>query len=73
MNRLKPIVAMLLLIGAIPQAFATEPLHDQLTIDAEQGQIFPEKCCWIDLPESRQLQELRLSDRCSALGGPVGQ
>lgn len=62
-----------MLAWLMPWASATEPLHDQLAVDSQRGQIFPEKCCWIDLPDSEQLRNLRLTEHCSAIGGPVGQ
>ncbi len=73
MNRPKQIAILLALTLLLPVASATEPLHDQLMIDSYRGQIFPEKCCWVDLPESELLRKARLSERCSAIGGPVGQ
>ena len=73
MNWLKQIAVLLALTLLPPCASATEPLHDQLTIDSQRGHIFPEKCCWVELPESELLRSARLSERCSAIGGPVGQ
>ena len=60
---------------AVPMtALATEPLHDRLTVGSETGVIFPDPCCWIDLPESERLREARRQERgCTAIGGPVGE
>jgi hypothetical protein len=65
--------ASLMLVWLTPLATATEPLYDQLTIDTQKGHLFPEKCCWVDLPDSEQLRRARIAERCSAIGGPVGQ
>jgi hypothetical protein len=66
-------VVVILLLALASSALATEPLLDQLTIRDQRGPIFPEKCCWLGLPESKQLRSARLAERCSAIGGPVGQ
>lgn len=73
MRRLKQFAVLLVLTWLMPWASATEPLHDQLIIDSQSGQIFPEKCCWVDLPDSELLRSARLAERCSAIGGPIGQ
>lgn len=52
---------------------ATEPLHDELLFNGKIGDIFPEKCCWMKLPESKKLNEIRKKEACSAIGGPVGK
>jgi hypothetical protein len=52
---------------------ATEPLHDHLVFGNRSGVIFPPKCCWVDLPKTERLQAMRKAERCSAIGGPVGQ
>jgi hypothetical protein len=57
----------------MPWALATEPLHDQLTVDNDIGQIFPEKCCWLALAESELFLSARRAASCTAIGGPVGQ
>jgi len=48
-------------------------LHDFVTIDGQDGQIFPEKCCLIELPKSEGLSAARNIENCSAIGGPVGR
>lgn len=74
----RPLSALLLAaasVFAVPMtALATEPLHDRLTIGSDTGVIFPDKCCWIDLPESERLSEARRVEMgCTAIGGPVGE
>ena len=54
-------------------ASATEPLHDQIEVDGQQGVLLPAKCCWVDLPKTERLLEARKAERCSAIGGPVGR
>ncbi|MBH9579754.1 hypothetical protein I7X39_22935 [Inhella sp. 1Y17] len=73
MNRLLQFAILLALWYLMPVASATEPLHDQLVIDSKAGQIFPEKCCWLELPDSEELRSARRAESCSAIGGPVGQ
>jgi hypothetical protein len=73
MNRLLKFAILLVLMWQMPWALATEPLRDQLTVDSQTGQIFPEKCCWLELPDSELLRSARRSESCSAIGGPVGQ
>ena len=66
------LITICFVFGFISSVFATEPLHDRLIIGESEGIIFPEKCCWLDLPKSKKLSELNLKQRCSAIGGPVG-
>ena len=73
MSSLLRLTIILLLTWQMPWALATEPLHDQLTVDNETGHIFPEKCCWLALPESELLRSARRAQNCTAIGGPVGQ
>src|SRR3546814_18528393 len=54
-------------------AYATEPLHDLVTMDGKTGFLFPDKCCWVKLPSSDKLDAAKLEGtQCSAIGGPVG-
>lgn len=73
MNRLLQSAILLVVVWLTPWASATEPLYDRLTVDSETGLIFPEKCCWLELPDSEQLRSARRAETCSAMGGPVGQ
>jgi len=72
MNKMLVIVNVCFVFGFISSVFASEPLHDRLIIGESEGIIFPEKCCWLDLPKSKKLRELKFKQRCSAIGGPVG-
>src|SRR3546814_4697609 len=40
-------------------AYATEPLHDLVTMDGKTGFLFPDKCCWVKLPSSDKLDRKR--------------
>ena len=56
------------------KAFATEPLHDQYLVGAQSGLIFPSECCWMKLPPSQRLTDMKRAELgCSAIGGPVGK
>jgi len=67
------LLAMLCLIAA-GAAHATPALFDRYTDGEQTGQIFAEKCCYLDLPEDRRMRELRRQrlGSCSAAGAPVG-
>jgi len=58
-------------------AFATEPLHDQLTYQGHTGNIFPSECCWLNKPRSTELDKIERDNiekrSCSAIGGPVSK
>jgi hypothetical protein len=64
-------IGLFCMAAAIP-GFATEPLHDQYIVGALEGNIFPSKCCWMELPQSKRLTDMRMEEPCSAIGGPVG-
>ncbi|MGI4719156.1 MAG: hypothetical protein ACRYGO_19540 [Janthinobacterium lividum] len=72
--RLACALQFLLCMAIALPASATEPLHDQIVVDARQGTIHPEKCCWVELPFSETLRKMKREEflRCSAIGGPVG-
>ena len=72
MNKMLVLITVCFVFGFISNAFATEPLYDRLIIGESEGIIIPEKCCWLDLPKSKKLRELKFKQRCSAIGGPVG-
>lgn len=59
---------------AIGPAGATRPLFDQYSDGEHTGNIFPDKCCHLELPEDKRIRELRRQQigNCSAAGGPVG-
>lgn len=59
---------------AIGPAGATQPLFDEYTDGQHTGNIFPDKCCYLELPEDQRIRELRREQMrsCSAAGGPVG-
>lgn len=63
---------VLLAATASGGGFATEPLHDHVVIEGKAGLLLPETCCWVKLPPSPALSAAKRSQRCSALGGPVG-
>ena len=63
---------LFLLAVAYPSA-ATRPLIDRIVVGDESGEIFPEKCCWVDLPKTENLTAAKRAERCSAIGGPVGR
>jgi hypothetical protein len=56
-------------------ASATEPLHDLLEFGTMKGVLLPSKCCWVDLPATKRLREVRMAEfgQCSAVGGVVGR
>ena len=75
-TRMKTILqaAVLSLFAGTPAlCLATEPLFSLVRIGEHHGAIYPEECCWMDLPRTQKLRELALAQRCSAIGGPVGQ
>jgi hypothetical protein len=53
--------------------YATEPLSDRLIVGDRTGVLLPSKCCWVELPETERLRDIRRAESCSAIGGPVGQ
>ena len=65
------VIFLIAIAGAAPST-ATVPLFDQVTIGNETGNIFPEKCCWVALPQTERLRQARHTENCSAIGGPVG-
>jgi hypothetical protein len=64
---------VLSLIAAAPGS-ATQPLFDRYTDGVHTGNIFPSKCCYVELPDNERIREIRRRDlqKCSAVGGPVG-
>ncbi|MCL2591337.1 MAG: hypothetical protein FWD67_10810 [Betaproteobacteria bacterium] len=46
-----------------------------MTIDGQEGYIFPEKCCWLGLPGNERLAAVLDEEwmNCSAIGGVVGR
>lgn|GEM_PF-3307841 len=66
-------VLLVLTAAAALPAAATHPLLDRIVVDDRQGEVFPEACCWMPMPKSERLRELRRAQRCSAIGGPVGR
>jgi hypothetical protein len=71
--RLLKIAILIASTSMLTTAYATEPLFDRISIAEKSGNIFPEKCCWIELPKSERLREVRRAQQCSAIGGPVGK
>lgn len=63
------------LLFSAQSVMATEPLHDRLSYQGYEGNIFPSECCWLEKKDSRQLRELQgkifREQSCSAIGGPV--
>ncbi len=76
MNKISSLVFIVFLLSTQSMS-ATEPLHDTLSYQGQTGNIFPEKCCWLKKPESKELRALEIKimeqGRCSAIGGPVSQ
>ena len=72
--RLARALQFLLCMAIALPASATEPLHDQIVVGTLQGTIYPEKCCWVELPFSENLRKMKHAEflACSAIGGPVG-
>jgi hypothetical protein len=65
-------ILLLCMVIAMP-GFATEPLLDQYVAGGLTGHIFPSECCWMKLPQSKRLTEMKKAEwGCSAIGGPVG-
>lgn len=64
----------LLCVGPVMPASATPPLLDRFVLGANKGFIFPSECCWMPVPDSMRLLELKVKEgsQCSAMGGPVG-
>jgi hypothetical protein len=62
----------LLCAGLAMPASATPPLQDRFILGSNQGYIVPSACCWMPVPESMRLLELKLNEACTAIGGPVG-
>ena len=62
-------------IAIAAPSLATEPLHDQFRTGDQTGWIFPSGCCWVKLPPSELLDEMKRKEMagCSAIGGPVGK
>jgi len=66
--------SVVLFIFWASNAFSTQPLIDDFIYGDREGIIFPTECCWMDLPKSQKLLELRIEGQnCSAMGGPVGK
>ena len=60
---------------AAPLAHATQPLRDLLVIDGRNATLAPPECCWVKMPESARLRDMRKAEMtagCTAIGGPVG-
>ena len=57
--------------------FATAPLHDFLTYQGRTIAIYPEECCWLKKPRSKELDRIQKENieqrSCSAIGGPVSK
>lgn len=62
-----------LLLSLPGQGAATTPLFDKVEINGELGNLHQAGKGWLDLPPSEKLQELRLAEMCSAIGGPRGK
>ena len=73
MKRFLHFVIFSLLVAAPFPALATRPLIDRIIVGDESGEIFPEKCCWLELPRTGGLIAAKRSEACSAIGGPVGR
>lgn len=62
------------LLSVTPISMATEPQHDHILVNGQEGLFMPTECCWVPLPETDRIRQLRqeaMKNRCSALGGPV--
>ena len=64
---------LLVLLAVTYPSAATRPLLDTIVVGEESGEIVPEECCWVELPKSEILRAAKRSERCSAIGGPVGR
>lgn len=73
MAPIRGLFCILFLMTFCLPAMATRPLMDQIVVGDERGEIFPDKCCWVELPATQLLVEAKLAERCSAIGGPVGK
>lgn len=64
----------LLCTGFALPASATPPLVDRFVLGSNKGHIVPSECCWMPVPESMRLLDLKVNEgsQCSAMGGPVG-
>src|SRR5690554_2279514 len=62
---------LILLLAITYPSAATRPLIDTIVVGEESGEIFPEECCWVELPKTEGLAAAKRSERCSAIGGPV--
>jgi len=77
-SRARPILQCLSLalawMGFAMQASATPPLQDRFILGANQGYIVPSECCWMPVPDSMRLLDLKVNEgsQCTAIGGPVG-
>jgi hypothetical protein len=65
-------IAGTLLLFVSVACFATPPLMDRVQYENETTTLWEQVKPWPDLPRSEKLQELRRSERCSAIGGPRG-
>jgi hypothetical protein len=75
-HRYLQILIFPLILGASVASSATEPLFDQLAVDGLSGPLFPEKCCWVGLPETEKFRAAmreEMKGYCSAIGGIVGR
>lgn len=73
MNLSSRLVLLLILLAVTYPTAATKPLLDTIVVGEESGEIVPEECCWVELPRSESLTAAKRSERCSAIGGPVGR
>lgn len=66
--------AAAILWAVMGSVFATPPLMDSLEFQSETSsvRVSGEQGLWLPLPHSPKLQEMRRTENCSAVGGPVG-
>ncbi|MEJ8851255.1 hypothetical protein [Variovorax rhizosphaerae] len=69
MRAFTPIFAILLSIWVVP-CLATTPLMDSVDYDGETTTVIPQGQPWLDIPENDRTREIRLKERCSAIGAP---
>ena len=73
MRKSRIFVLLIALSAASFPCLATRPMIDRITVGGESGEIFPEECCWVELPKSERLTAAKRAESCSAIGGPVGR
>ncbi len=50
--------------------YASPPLMDRLEYSGETTTAWPEKGAWLPLPSNERIDEIRRTERCSAIGAP---